>query len=916
MKKIPKLFLWSLLFWSFESSAQTITITDTAFVTFLTSNAPSCMSGNILNINCASSFVPPSYTFTINAPVVDLNGIQYFDSLKKLYLTHTHIDTILQFPSGLKLLDFSFNDSLRYIDNLPFYLQELFLIRNAILSNFPIFPSSLQELTMSSDTLEGLLNLPVGLKRLILIGASSSPNVNPNLITINSFPSSMTDIKIWNATIPPLPSLPPYLGTLNVRNCGLTTLPSLPSTLYTLDCAINQISTIPILPNGLENLYIFRNPITTLPTLPPNLIRLMTNDIIDTSYLNQLSGLNYLVEFICGDANLTNIPSLPPNLQHWYCYNNLLTSLPNLPASLKTLNCENNLIDSLPSMPPNLISLVCSNNLLDSLPSLPNTLANLYISQNYNLSYLPSILPSSLARIYANQCNFDTLPSLPSSIYELQFNNNFQLGCLPYLPNNLQYLYIDSTQINCLPNTVSNLYCSTNITAICNGGSACDPHPTILGKMYLDNNSNGLFDTGIDSLISNHGLIVNQTNNEIAVPVNGMYFIKLDYGVSNSIIPGFYPYCTFNPANYNITPTTSGTIGFNYDYAVSLIPNIKDLRVTIAHNTARPGFNQQVNLLAKNMGTNTPSNVVLKLLKPNNFSFLSSTPAPSSIIGDTLMYSGLNFGLFENKVFTITLTVPSTVALGTPYQLDAWIEPVVNDSTPANNYYLVIDSVKGSYDPNNKLVSQSILNNIPVNDDLVYTINFQNTGTDTAFQVIIKDTLSNMLELSSFNFIGASHNCSYQFLDSQLLEITFNNILLPDSNTNEPLSHGFFQYSLKPKSSIQLTDEIENTAHIYFDNNLPIVTNTVTTVFASPTHLNCNSVQRYELRPNPNNGEFFVDIDSDSFEYEITNLWGQVMKKGKANRQDSIDIHHLANGVYLIKVESNNHFRTKKILKY
>jgi len=62
-----------------------------------------------------------------------------------------------------------------------------------------------------------------------------------------------------------------------------------------------------------------------------------------------------------------------------------------------------------------------------------------------------------------------------------------------------------------------------------------------------------------------------------------------------------------------------------------------------------------------------------------------------------------------------------------------------------------VDSVKtivrGSYDPNDKhatpmLTLQDVVNKKYIN----YTIHFQNTGTDTAFNIVIADTLSAYLK--------------------------------------------------------------------------------------------------------------------------------------------------------------------------
>ena len=135
----------------------------------------------------------------------------------------------------------------------------------------------------------------------------------------------------------------------------------------------------------------------------------------------------------------------------------------------------------------------------------------------------------------------------------------------------------------------------------------------------------------------------------------------------------------------------------------------------------------------------------------------------------------------------------------------------------------------GSYDPNDKTgyplgVGEEHL--ILPNVDLDYRIRFQNTGTDTAFTVVIQDTLSPFLDPGSIQPGASSHFYTYQLLAGNVLEFRFPNILLPDSTTNLAGSQGFVQFSVKQQLDNPNGTLIENEASIYFDLNEPIVTNT------------------------------------------------------------------------------------------
>ncbi len=142
-----------------------------------------------------------------------------------------------------------------------------------------------------------------------------------------------------------------------------------------------------------------------------------------------------------------------------------------------------------------------------------------------------------------------------------------------------------------------------------------------------------------------------------------------------------------------------------------------------------------------------------------------------------------------------------------------------------------------AYDPNDKQVYPRRSEQPPfdanytlLDERLEYTIRFQNTGTDTAFNIVIRDTLSSNLNWATFLPGSASHPCEATLHDDGLLEFHFRHIMLPDSNVNEPGSHGYVNFSIFAKQNLPEGTPIENSAGIYFDFNPPVVTNTVNSV--------------------------------------------------------------------------------------
>lgn len=137
--------------------------------------------------------------------------------------------------------------------------------------------------------------------------------------------------------------------------------------------------------------------------------------------------------------------------------------------------------------------------------------------------------------------------------------------------------------------------------------------------------------------------------------------------------------------------------------------------------------------------------------------------------------------------------------------------------------------VTGSFDPNDKRgfpLGRTEDHFIDPNQQLQYIVRFQNTGTDTAFNVVILDTLDQDLDALSFRSGPASHAHSHRILGNNVIEWTFPNIMLPDSNVNEPASHGFVSFTIDQMPDLPEGTIINNSVGIYFDFNAPVITNT------------------------------------------------------------------------------------------
>lgn len=178
--------------------------------------------------------------------------------------------------------------------------------------------------------------------------------------------------------------------------------------------------------------------------------------------------------------------------------------------------------------------------------------------------------------------------------------------------------------------------------------------------------------------------------------------------------------------------------------------------------------------------------------------------------------------------------------LGDTFTNVVQVLPIIGDSIPANNTQIMHDSVRGPFDPNDKQVSPQGIGPMGYieqgEQEMNYTVRFQNTGNDTAFHVQIRDTIDiNVLNALSFQRQIESHPYRLNIEDDSILVFDFDNIQLPDSTTDFDNSEGFVKFGMRHKNTLPSGTQIRNRAAIYFDSNAPIITNAVlNTIFAYP----------------------------------------------------------------------------------
>lgn len=392
-----------------------------------------------------------------------------------------------------------------------------------------------------------------------------------------------------------------------------------------------------------------------------------------------------------------------------------------------------------------------------------------------------------------------------------------------------------------------------------------------------------------------------------------------NYTLDGAITTSVDPVANFawTPSSHSNTFTGTGNGATGRDFLATVTNVINDVSISvIPTNAARPGFEARYNLIIKNEGTQVSSGAVTLNYDSTYLTYTSSSETPASATTGNLSFNYSNLNLFETRIISLAFNVALPPALigGEILDFTAQINPAITDINPANNTNLLAQTVVNSYDPNDKQVFEGdeILPS-QLDEYLHYLIRFQNTGSASAINVVVTDTLTNNLDWSTFEPLHMSHPMGEVHIENErYVDFEFPNINLPDSTSNEPLSHGYIYYRIKPKQNLVLGDQMDNTAHIFFDFNEAIITNTTITTVVQTLSAREDDLFQVIVHPNPVKDILNIQTESPLDRVELYNLQGQLMT---TTTDSIIDITGFKTGMYILKIHNQEAQQTLKIVK-
>lgn len=261
------------------------------------------------------------------------------------------------------------------------------------------------------------------------------------------------------------------------------------------------------------------------------------------------------------------------------------------------------------------------------------------------------------------------------------------------------------------------------------------------------------------------------------------------------------------------------------------------------------------------------------------------------VVGQT---TGCPLGTFGSMGFAGISATPTFLSLQ-----DGWLgRQTVSQCYP----------IRYAFDPNEKVVYPE--KQAEPGERLDYTIHFENYGNDTAFAVVVLDTLDANLDVTKFAFEGSSHPCTVTLTgtDTQpVLNFSFLPIALTSKRQDSVASKGFVKFALSLKPGVPRGTFVPNRASIYFDRN-PAVVTPYATIQVRPedrvTAISTTTTPTLLVAPNPSQGSFWVVVPQGSYgqQLAVRDVAGRLVRTITL-QGNTAEVSGLAAGMYTVQVE-------------
>ena len=380
-----------------------------------------------------------------------------------------------------------------------------------------------------------------------------------------------------------------------------------------------------------------------------------------------------------------------------------------------------------------------------------------------------------------------------------------------------------------------------------------------------------------------------------------------------------------NAAFFTVTPT-SATVNFatatgnqaQADFCISANSLHSDVEAVIVPQTgARPGFDSEYQLLLHNKGNQVVSGNVAFVYDDAVFDLINALPAADLQNAGSMAYNFTDLLPFETRTFQITLNLNGPMEIPAvniddllSFNAVATITGLT-DETPDDNTAILKQLVVGSFDPNDKhCLEGATVNPQRIGDYLHYVINFENTGTAPAENVVVRDIIDeSQFDEATLQVLGSSHPVATR-INGNRVEFFFNGIELQASE------HGYVVFKIKTNSALQTNDSVVNKADIFFDYNFPVATDPATTTFSvlgTDKFTEDNSVSVY---PNPAGDFLKVQAKELIKSIELFDVQGRIVHTSIVESKEiTMNLNRYSKGIYYLRVHTDGGIKSEKLIK-
>lgn len=730
-------------------------------------------------------------------------------------------------------------------------------------------------------------------------------------------------LKLNNATLPNTTSIIDLTGIQAFANCKELQLVN--NTLSIFDAALPNLEILKVSQNSLQSIDL--NGVPLLKDLDCSQNQLATLDLQPVGLLESLkSDFNSL-----GSINLEYVANL--------------TFLSLQQCQLTNLNL---------SVVPNLIYLKISGN--NFVPNLnPATNLKTLIARNMGLTNLNLSVNTNLLLLDLSENNFSdfTFPSLPSlttltidSCTSLQSINVNALTALSFLEinNAPQLLSINAKNgrtayqsLSC-QNLDALLYVCTDVatiddfqTALQAGGQLgvqindyCTLTPggnynTISGQIRFDLDQNGCdLNDNAASFVKVNQSSVDGTVATFTSGLNGYTHYTTQVNTPYSLTPQWEQpnYFTTTPNTASVTFSQLNGLQATQDFCLVANGIAHDAEITLAPEALlRPGFTNTLRLFIRNKGNQTISGSFMFTYEQGKVSVLSSSIPFTNQSQGQLVWDYTNLLPFQSQVVELEVYVNNSsqvppVAVGDSLGFSVAITTNGSDVTPSDNSLLYEGTTVASYEPNNIICLEG--DQLPlsaIGSFVHYMVNFENTGTVPAQQVVVRlDVDPTEFNMDTLQILETSAP-SYARQRNNRIEIFYPNLQIDTGG------HGNVLMKIRSKDNLGNGDLVNGRADIFFDYNEPLDTGITQTVYQDLKETEFESGVTLEISPIPAKDNITIQASSTLLKVEVFDVQGRLLQIHLDQATTvNLNVENYHAGNYFLRVHTKDGVVVRKIV--